>query len=588
MTDRAAHSTIGWHGHREAVLRGAAVLLVVLLAGLAIATVWAWQSCREPLEVVGSSGSCGAPEPLRRLPIDLVWLSLIPAFLLLFSSFPSGLAPNYLFASFAIPVALFVFMYSFGYVPYHPLHFNDSATYLQKVLTGTYASNRNSGYSTILVAINRTIGIDRIAWFQFGAIIACYLAGAWLLSSYLQRKWLAPLIVAMFLAQGVTTTFSDRILTEALFTAGFGLFAASLGALAWQGRVGAQMAGVAGIVLATLAKSIGIVLVIPALLVARFLPEEMRFRASLPIVAAGLATYVAMAGYNYVHTRIFAPESFAGEVLVAHVAWMLDDTYMPQTDLTRQMLATAADVVRKRPDNLTKIDSRDSLDRYVSYTAVEEGEIFWNGLYPVGASHFSGGPQENAFYLQYAISTIRAHPVPYILHSVAHLYGLWRELGNIQSLREATIDIRSQPLRETVSDRQLRDSNPPSVLARYPEQAQLKAELEIQKNLPLAFPALWDHRWIKSTSTIALGILSLVLCALYFIPSALARFYRTEIMIALSLNSYFAVHAFMYASEPRYANVGIVAAIFLVASFVLTGIGGLKGLLDRSKGSSRA
>ena len=61
-----------------------------------------------------------------------------------------------------------------------------------------------------------------------------------------------------------------------------------------------------------------------------------------------------------------------------------------------------------------------------------------------------------------------------------------------------------------------------------------------------------------------------------------------EIMIALSLNSYFAVHAFMYASEPRYANVGIVAAIFLVASFVLTGIGGLKGLLDRSKGSSRA
>ena len=295
-----------------------------------------------------------------------------------------------------------------------------------------------------------------------------------------------------------------------------------------------------------------------------------------------------MAGYNYVHTRIFAPESFAGEVLVAHVAWMLDDTYMPQTDLTRQMLATAADVVRKRPDNLTKIDSRDSLDRYVSYTAVEEGEIFWNGLYPVGASHFSGGPQENAFYLQYAISTIRAHPVPYILHSVAHLYGLWRELGNIQSLREATIDIRSQPLRETVSDRQLRDLNPPSVLARYPEQAQLNAELETQKNLPLAFPALWDHRWIKSTSTIALGILSLVLCALYFIPSALARFYRTEIMIALSLNSYFAVHAFMYASEPRYANVGIVAAIFLVASFVLTGIGGLKGLLDRSKGSSRA
>jgi hypothetical protein len=590
MTYRAYHSAKCWfgHAHREAVLRGLAVLLVVLLAGLAIATVWAWQSCQEPLEMVGSSGSCGALELLRQVPVDLVWLALIPALLLLFSSSPSGLAPNYLFASFAIPVVLFVFMYSFGYVPYHTLHFKDSATYLQKVLTGTYASNRNSGYSTILVAISRTIGIDRLACFQFGAIIACYLTGAWLLSSYLQRKWLAPLIVAMFLAQGVTTTFSDRILTEALFTAGLGLFAAALGALARQARPVAQMAGMAGIVLALSAKTLGIVLVIPALLVARFLPREMRFRCSAPIVAAGLATYLAMGGYNYLHTRVFAPESFVGEVLVAHVAWMLDDTFMPKTDLTRQMLATAADVVRRRPDDLTKVDSRDTLDRYVSYTAVEEGEIFWNGLYPVGASHFSSGAQENAFYLQFAISTIRAHPRPYILHSIAHFYGLWRDLGNIQSLGEATIDIRSQPLRETASDRQLRDSNPPSILARYPEQSQLEAELKTQKRLPLAFPALWDHRWINSLSTIALGILSLVLCALYFIPGALARFYRTEIMIALSLNSYFAAHAFLYASEPRYANVGVVAAILLAASFVTTTMSGFEKILLRSKESVRA
>jgi hypothetical protein len=387
----------------------------------------------------------------------------------------------------------------------------------------------------------------------------------------------------MFLAQGVTTTFSDRILTEALFTAGLGLFAAALGALAWQARPVAQMAGVAGIVLAISAKTLGIVLVIPALLIARFLPRNVRFRRSAPIAAAGLATYLAMAGYNYLHTRVFAPESFAGEVLVAHVAWMLDDTYMPKTDLTREMLATAADVVRKRPDNLTKIDSRDALDRYVSYTAVEEGEIFWNGLYPVGAPHFSSGAQENAFYLQFAISTIRVHPFPYIVHSAAHFYGLWRDLGNIQSLREATIDIRSQPLRETASDRQLRDSNPPSILARYPEQSQLEAELKTQKRLPLAFPALWDHRWINSLSTIALGALSLILCALYFIPSTLALFYRTEIMIALSLNAYFAAHSLMYASEPRYANVGILAALFLAASFVVTSISGFKGPFERSK-----
>jgi hypothetical protein len=590
MAYPAADPTKNWFGcaHRDVVLRSVAGLLLLSLAGLAIATVWAWRSYQEPLDVIGSSGPTGALALLLRVPVDLVWLSLIPAFLLVFLTAPSGLSSNYLFVSFAIPVALFVFMYSFGYVPYHTLHFNDSPSYLQRVLTGTYASNRNFGYPTVLVGINETLGIDHIAWFQIGAIIGCYLAGAWLLSSYLQRKWLAPLILGMFLAQGVTSTFSDRILTEALFTSGLGLFAAALGALAWQARPGAQIAGVAGIVLAIAAKSIGIVFVIPALLIARFLPKDVRFRRSAPIAAAGLATYLAMAGYNYLHTRVFAPESFVGEVLVAHVAWMLDDAYMPKTDLTRRMLATAEDAVRKRPDNLTKIDSRDSLDRYVSYTAVEEGEIFWNGLYPVGASHFSSGAQENAFYLQFAISTICVHPFPYILHSAAHFYGLWRDLGNIQSLREATIDIRSRPLRETVSDRQLRDSNPPSILARYPERSQLEAELKTQERVPLAFPALWDHRWINFSSTIAVGVLSLILCPLYFIPGTLALFYRAEIMIALSLNSYFAAHAFMYASEPRYANVGIVAAIMLVATFVATTLSGFEKIFQRSKESARA
>ena len=117
-----------------------------------------------------------------------------------------------------------------------------------------------------------------------------------------------------------------------------------------------------------------------------------------------------MAGYNYLHTKVFAPESFAGEVLAGHVAWMLDDTYMPKTDLLRQMLATAAEVVHKRPYELTLINSWDALDRYVNYTAVEETDISWNGLYQVSASHFSNAAQENAFYLRFAISTIRTHP----------------------------------------------------------------------------------------------------------------------------------------------------------------------------------
>ena len=198
--------------------------------------------------------------------------------MLLFAFSPSGLSPARLLASVAIPVALFVSVYSFGYVAYHTLHYNDSPSYLQRLLSGTFASNRNSGYPSFLVAVSGTIGLDRLAWVQLGAIIACYFSGVWLLVTHLGRKWLGPILAMMFVLQGATTEFSDQILTEALFTAGLSLFAASLGALAWRPGTGAVIAGMIGIVLATLAKSIGVVLVVPALLLVRFLPKEARVR----------------------------------------------------------------------------------------------------------------------------------------------------------------------------------------------------------------------------------------------------------------------------------------------------------------------
>jgi hypothetical protein len=555
-------------------------LLLFFLIGLAVATVWAWRSNQAPLGT--------GVDVFRQVPIDLVWLSFIPTLIAVFLVYTSGLSLNRLFVSFAIPVALFVVMYSFAYVPYHALHFNDSPTYLQMVLTGTYASNRNFGYPTILAVINATIGLDRIAWVQLFAVVSCYFTGAWLLGSHLRRRWLAPLLVGLFLAQGATSAFSDQLLTEALFTAGLGLFAASLGALVWEVETGAVAAGTIGIVLTILAKSIGIVLIVPALLTARFLPKPARLRVYVPILAGGLATYVAMAGYNFFSTGTFSPESFAGKTLVGHVAWMLDDKYLPRSDLTEKMMTATEEVVRRRPEDLTRIDSRKAFDRYVYYTAVEYDELFWKVLYPIGASQFKTGEEENEFYLRLAISSIRAHPVPYLLHSAAHFGGLWKDLGDIQSLREAAIDIRTQPLHETIAERRLRDMNPTSILPRYPAQAQLEAELERQKSLPLALFRLWDQRWINSTFGIALGVLALFLSVLFFIPSVLALAYRAEIMMALCLNAYFFAHALMHPTQARYANVGILAAFFLVATFIMTSIGGLRKLFGRDGEKSGA
>jgi hypothetical protein len=76
-----------------------------------------------------------------------------------------------------------------------------------------------------------------------------------------------------------------------------------------------------------------------------------------------------------------------------------------------------------------------------------------------------------------------------------------------------------------------------------------------------------------------LGALALLLSILYLVPGRLAQLYRTEIMIALSLNAYFGAHALLQVTLQRYAATGTLAAIFLAASLAFTSISILKSLL---------
>jgi hypothetical protein len=509
---------------------------------------------------------------LSKFPIDLAWLCLTPALILLFVSLPPGLSPGRLFVSVAIPVALFVSIYSFGYVAYHTINYQDSSTYLQRLSTGSYSPIRNSGYPLLLVLANKTLGLDRLAWLQLGTIIACYLAGVWLLVSHLQQKWLGPVLVAVFALQGATTDFADQILTEAPFTAGLTLFAASLGALAWRPGINAVVAGMIGIVLATLAKSVGLVLVVPALLLVRFLPKGAWLRFSAPIVAAGLLTYGAMAVHGYSRTGNFAPESAAGYALFGQVAWMLDENFMPESELTRALRDAAAPVVQRRPADLAQIDSLATLNRYVDDTVQEYNTLLWGTLVPVAAPYFPTVEAANAFFLRFALSSIRAHPAAYLRHAVAHFYGLWRDMGHFDPLRTATIRVRTEPALASALEIRLRNAVPASILAPYPEKPQLTAERIGQESLPLALGVIWDRYWIRPAWTIAIGILALGLSLLFLIPGRLAVFYRTEIMIALSLNAYFSAHAMLQVSLSRYAEVAILPALMLGVSFVTTSL----------------
>lgn len=527
-----------------------------------------------PEVVFGQLAFVPAKNVLQRVPIDLVWLGLLPAFILLLISFQVALSPRRLFWITAIPVVLFVFAYTLVHVGYHVVLYQDSAGYLQYVVQGTYASIRSAGYPTILWVIQKVLGLEHVAWVQLASAVVCYLAGARLLAERSENRWMGPVLVLAFLFQGVTSQFAPAVLTEALFAGGFGLFAAALGALAGRPDGFALVAAVVGIVLVTLTKSIGVVLIVPALLLIRFLPSGKRLAISGTIVLAGLATYGLLIFSNFKRTGDLSAESFAGYGLIAEVAWMLDDTYMPPSDLSRSLIDAAAPVIARRPSDLGNIHSLATLDRYVDVTVADFNVVIWDKLFPIAEAELHTREAINAFFLRFGISSIRAHPFLYLRHVLAHFYGMWRDLGKIWPIRMATVEMRRAPIILN-ADPYLVDlwrTIPANVLAPPPNGGVFIGESLNQSDLPLLFGRMWDFTLFSKNVTLLMGVLALFLSILFVVPGRLASIYRTEIMIALSLNAYFGAHVLFQIAYPRHAAAGSFAAIFLVISFVFTSV----------------
>jgi hypothetical protein len=536
------------------------------------------KSGADPEVVFGQLSFVKSDNIIRRVPVDAVWLSLVPTSLLILIFFQIPLSFGRVFAATAGPVALFVLLYSLGYVDFHTVTVSDSAGYLQRVLKGTYSSTRNVGYQSILLAVQNTVGLDHLPWIQLGVGLACYLAGAFLLAVRFASKWIGCILVLVLLFQGTISQFAADVLTEALFMAGFGLFASALGALAWRPGRRAVIAAAVGIVLATLAKSLGVVLIFPALLLVRFLPKGYRLSVSGAIVICGLGTYALMAISSYTRTGIASPESFAGYALIGQVGWMLDDAAMPPSDLTRSLISAAAPVIEQRPADLTDIHSLATLDRYVDVTVQDFNTVVWQKLFPIAIAQLGSVEAVNSFFLRFGFSSIRAHPFPYLRHVAAHFYGMWRDLGRVQSLPVATVYVRSEPVLFGPSrNTGIRDAIPANVLTPYPSEVTLENEIRSQSELPLILVSKTNR--ISVEWTIALGALAFFFSMLVLVPGRLAYLYRTEVMIALSLNAYFGAHVLLQVSLVRYAAVAHSAAIFLAASFVFTTFYALKSMV---------
>ncbi len=244
------------------------------------------------------------------MPVDAVWLGLLPASLLILISFRIPLSFGHMFTATAFPVSLFVLFYSLGYVDFHAVTWQRRQ---RRTCNAFFMARtrplRNVGYAIILLAVKNTVG-TRPSCMNTARNRHSVLSGRRLPASCPICKQMDRIHFGVrHPASGAISQFAPDVMTEALFMAGLGLFAAALEVMASRTDRRAVTAAAVGIVLATLAKSLGVVLVLPALLLVRFLPKGNRLSVSGVIVICGLATYALMAISSYTRTGIASPEN---------------------------------------------------------------------------------------------------------------------------------------------------------------------------------------------------------------------------------------------------------------------------------------
>jgi hypothetical protein len=549
-----------------------AVAAIILLLAIGVATVQ--QHRRASAAPPGASGS----SVLAEVPVDLVWLGLVPALLGIFATSARGVTKPRLFCSIAIPLGLFYAAYVLWCVPSRPVVSDDSVGYAQALTTGTFSALRNSGYASFLIVVAKSAGLSVLPTIQMLVQLVCLFGAVWIVGSTHGWTWWGIALLLLVCLQGNTAEYALGMWTEALFAAGLTLFAAALAASARRPtRPMLVLAGL-GLAVATLVKPVGIALVAPAILVVRFLPRRMLVRSVAVLVVPALAVYGAMAAHGYVRSGRFAPASFAGYSLLGHVGWMLSGEIPGRPGVADAIHRAAQPILARRPLDLLSIRSKAELDRYVDYTVQEYNALLWATIVPASAPLVPNPTDADSAYLSLALTSIGRQPADYARHVAAHFYGLWRDLGRFSDLPGAAVAWRAFIASVPDATRAFHDRFFRGYLPPYPDLAHLNALTARQGALPLALGRLWGaatqleamrFRPVTS-STIALGILALGLSVLYVTPGRLAWAYRSEIMIALVLNAYFLGHALFQVSLRRYAGVALMPAALLAACCVST------------------
>jgi hypothetical protein len=239
---------------------------------------------------------------LALLPVDLIWLSPIPGLLLLFAFSKRGLTPSRLSIAFALPLGLFAIALSIGYAPSHTIVSPDSQGYLSPAVQNAYWEARNSGYATFLLVVSHTLGLAHLPFIQVCIVVMAYVTSVAVLAAAYSIRWVVPFAALGLIFQGWLIEYSAIAMTEAMTAAGFVIAAAGLAASARRPSSGFLLFAGLGIAIVTGGRSNGIILLIPALLLARYLPRGARLSSLILLVTPVLAVYGAMMIHSHYRT----------------------------------------------------------------------------------------------------------------------------------------------------------------------------------------------------------------------------------------------------------------------------------------------
>ena len=387
---------------------------------------------------------------------------------------------------------------------------------------------RSTGFPLFLSLVDAGLGLSKLALVQLVLVLSCLSIAVGLLARA-YCFWIIGAFVFMMLSFfGAPLVFSARLMTDALFLSGFTLAAAALAAAARVPSPAVFMIAGIGLAMSIVAKSVGIALLIPALMLARYIPRQTWRRACIATLVFPLAGYILMATHAYIRTGIPTPDATGGINLAAHVAAFLDDELPDDPGLMNSLRAAADPILRRRPPNLERISSKKELDGYVDYTASEHNPLIDTALMPAATSEELGDlPDINMALLRAGFASIFAHPLDYAFQVTAHYYGMWRDLGRYRpkDLIWAAGYIRWSVAAPDVAWSLERFGKYfGALLPPVPSLATAQAASAQQRRIPLAFrwwfelPVFFDE-----AVTLSIGVLALLLPILWLLPGSLAQ-----------------------------------------------------------------